>query len=255
MSEDGESRYPISRCSSAGSLNNVTSSANNSDDEDSDLGAGPPPSAAGGAGNNLKDKRREAHTQAEQKRRDSIKKGYDALQELVPMMPSNSESLPPCKLSKATILQKSIDYMQFLQNCKKKQEEELNELQKKAMAMTILKLNYETIVAAHHSQRPGNALRQVSDDMKFQVFRAVMDSLYQTFEPSVITGNFTEISGSVIAWLEEHCKPQILREIMCAVLQQLQQHEAGVQQQEAMEQDGLDLQHQKLGVSKTERYY
>ncbi|KAA0199042.1 hypothetical protein HAZT_HAZT003936, partial [Hyalella azteca] len=169
MSEDGESRYPISRCSSAGSLNNVTSSANNSDDEDSDLGAGPPPSAAGGAGNNLKDKRREAHTQAEQKRRDSIKKGYDALQELVPMMPSNSESLPPCKLSKATILQKSIDYMQFLQNCKKKQEEELNELQKKAMAMTILKLNYETIVAAHHSQRPGNALRQVSDDMKFQV--------------------------------------------------------------------------------------
>lgn len=31
-----------------------------------------------------KDRRREAHTQAEQKRRDAIKKGYDTLQELVP---------------------------------------------------------------------------------------------------------------------------------------------------------------------------
>lgn len=32
----------------------------------------------------LKERRREAHTQAEQKRRDAIKKGYDSLQELVP---------------------------------------------------------------------------------------------------------------------------------------------------------------------------
>ncbi|KAF2353877.1 Ribosomal protein S4/S9 eukaryotic/archaeal [Trinorchestia longiramus] len=243
MSEDGELRYSISRCSSAGSLHNITSSANNSDDEDSDLGVGAGSSATGGSNNSLKDKRREAHTQAEQKRRDSIKKGYDALQELVPMFTSSSESTPSCKLSKATVLQKSIDYMQFLQNCKKKQEDELNELNKKSVAMTILKLNYETIVAAHHSQRPGNTTRQVSDDMKFQVFRAVMDSLYQTFEPSVITSNFTEISGSVISWLEEHCKPQILREIMCAVLQQLQEHEAGIQLQEAMEQDDLDMQH------------
>lgn len=31
-----------------------------------------------------KERRREAHTQAEQKRRDAIKKGYDTLQELVP---------------------------------------------------------------------------------------------------------------------------------------------------------------------------
>jgi MAX-like protein X len=31
-----------------------------------------------------KERRREAHTQAEQKRRDAIKKGYDHLQELVP---------------------------------------------------------------------------------------------------------------------------------------------------------------------------
>lgn len=49
--------------------------------------------------------------QAEQKRRDSIKKGYDALQDLAPKS-SSGESTPGCKLSKATVLQKSIDYMQ-----------------------------------------------------------------------------------------------------------------------------------------------
>lgn len=58
-----------------------------------------------------KERRREAHTQAEQKRRDAIKKGYDSLQELVPMCQQN-DSLSGYKLSKATILQKSIDYIQ-----------------------------------------------------------------------------------------------------------------------------------------------
>lgn len=58
-----------------------------------------------------KERRREAHTQAEQKRRDAIKKGYDSLQDLVPMC-QQTDSLSGYKLSKATILQKSIDYIQ-----------------------------------------------------------------------------------------------------------------------------------------------
>lgn len=39
-----------------------------------------------------KERRREAHTQAEQKRRDAIKKGYDTLQELVPTCQQNDVS-------------------------------------------------------------------------------------------------------------------------------------------------------------------
>ena len=38
--------------------------------------------------------------------------------------------------------------------------------------MTILKLNYENVVAAHHSQQPGHADRHVSDQIKFQVVGA-----------------------------------------------------------------------------------
>lgn len=57
-----------------------------------------------------KDRRREAHTQAEQKRRDAIKKGYDSLQSLLPTC--QQSDISGYKLSKATVLQKSIDYIQ-----------------------------------------------------------------------------------------------------------------------------------------------
>jgi len=53
-----------------------------------------------------KERRREAHTAAEQKRRDAIKKGYDSLQELVPTCQQPDAS--GHKVSKAVVLQKSI---------------------------------------------------------------------------------------------------------------------------------------------------
>ena len=62
----------------------------------------------------MKDRRREAHTQAEQKRRDAIKKGYDTLQDL---LPNSSDQAQSFKLSKAAILQKSIDYINVSRRC------------------------------------------------------------------------------------------------------------------------------------------
>lgn len=86
----------FTRCNSTGSISiGNTSSAVNSGrdifgdtynsvlmrfyfaDEDDELESKPSPLS-------YKERRREAHTQAEQKRRDAIKKGYDTLQELVP---------------------------------------------------------------------------------------------------------------------------------------------------------------------------
>lgn len=56
-----------------------------------------------------KERRREAHTQAEQKRRDAIKRGYDTLQDLVPTCQQNDTS--GYKLSKATV--KTIPFLKF----------------------------------------------------------------------------------------------------------------------------------------------
>ena len=115
-----------------------------------------------------KERRREAHTQAEQKRRDAIKKGYDSLQDLVPACQHTDSS--GYKLSKATVLQKSIDYIQFLLQQKKKQEDDRNALRKEVVALRIMQANYEQIVKAHQTQ-PGQAELCVSDEAKFQVVR------------------------------------------------------------------------------------
>ncbi|XP_015913515.1 max-like protein X [Parasteatoda tepidariorum] len=202
--------FSFSRTSSTGSIDLLTSSsAHNTDDEDSDQKSTL----------SYKERRREAHTQAEQKRRDAIKRGYEDLQSLVPTC-QQQDSISSYKLSKATILQRSIDYIQFLIQQKKKQDEELVALRKEVRALEIMKTNYEAIVKVHQSQPSSNS-NKVSDEMKFQVFQAVCDSLFQSFNSSVSVANFAELSACVFSWLEEYCKPQTLQEMMINLLCQL----------------------------------
>ncbi|XP_019522634.1 PREDICTED: max-like protein X isoform X1 [Hipposideros armiger] len=167
-----------------------------------------------------KDRRRRAHTQAEQKRRDAIKRGYDDLQTIVPTCQQQDFSIGSQKLSKAIVLQKTIDYIQFLHKEKKKQEEEVSTLRKDVMALKIMKVNYEQIVKAHQDN-PHEGEDQVSDQVKFNVFQGIMDSLFQSFNASISMASFQELSACVFSWIEEHCKPQTLREIVIGVLHQL----------------------------------
>ncbi|XP_034883048.1 max-like protein X isoform X3 [Mirounga angustirostris] len=167
-----------------------------------------------------KDRRRRAHTQAEQKRRDAIKRGYDDLQTIVPTCQQQDFSIGSQKLSKAIVLQKTIDYIQFLHKEKKKQEEEVSMLRKDVTALKIMKVNYEQIVKAHQDN-PHEGEDQVSDQVKFNVFQGIMDSLFQSFNASISVASFQELSACVFSWIEEHCKPQTLREIVIGVLHQL----------------------------------
>lgn len=162
-----------------------------------------------------KERRREAHTQAEQKRRDAIKKGYDTLQELVPTCQQTDVS--GYKLSKATVLQKSIDYIQYLQQQKKKQEDERNALRKEVIALRIMQTNYEQIVKAQQTQ-PSQTETRIPDDVKFSVFQIIMEHLFLTFR-SVSVTNFSDLSAGVFSWLEEYCKPQTLKDTVLRILQ------------------------------------
>ncbi|XP_036612531.1 max-like protein X isoform X2 [Trichosurus vulpecula] len=245
----------VSRANSIGSTS--ASSVPNTDDEDSDYQQEPYKES-------YKDRRRRAHTQAEQKRRDAIKRGYDDLQAIVPTCQQQDFSIGSQKLSKAIVLQKSmglsgwrvgwgeagtrgyklgrggqdrtglchsscltyhvfspaIDYIQFLHKEKKKQEEEVSTLRKDVMALKIMKVNYEQIVKAHQDN-PHEGEDQVSDQVKFNVFQGIMDSLFQSFNASISVASFQELSACVFSWIEEHCKPQTLQEIVTGVLHQL----------------------------------
>lgn len=93
------------------------------------------------------------------------------MQELVPTCQQTDTS--GYKLSKASVLQKSIDYIGYLHQQKKKQEEERAALQKEVMALRIIQKNYEHMLQNQQTS-PGRTETRLSDDMKFQVV-----SLYQ----------------------------------------------------------------------------
>ncbi|XP_071788905.1 max-like protein X [Asterias amurensis] len=212
--DDGPLSRSTSRQNSASSLPGINGGLQLTDDDDDTQDAF----------KNYKDRRRNAHTAAEQKRRDAIKKGYEELQMIVPTC-QQVDSVGSQKLSKATILQRSIDYIQYLVQQKKKQEQEVKNLRKEVMALEIMKSNYEQIVKAHQNT-PGQGQNQVSDQIKFNVFRAIMDSQFQSFNESISVANFAELSKCVFSWLEEYCKPQTLRELVITVLRKLHQNQA-----------------------------
>ncbi|XP_019525700.2 max-like protein X [Aedes albopictus] len=193
-----------SRCSSTGSAHSPTSSAHNSEDEE-DSGDN-----KSGSTMSYKERRREAHTQAEQKRRDAIKRGYEALQELVPSCQQPDAS--GYKLSKASVLQKSIDYIGFLHQHKKKQEADRTTLRKEALALQIIQKNYESMLQ-QQQQEPGKTEERLSDEVKFQVFRTIMDEMFESFD-QLPMDSFAELTSSVIPWLEEHCKPHLMRDVV-----------------------------------------
>ncbi|XP_077288423.1 helix-loop-helix-leucine zipper transcription factor bigmax [Arctopsyche grandis] len=201
-----EREHIFSRCSSTGSLHTPTSSPHHSDDED-DSGDNKSTIVS------YKERRREAHTQAEQKRRDAIKKGYDLLQDLVPTCQQTDAS--GYKLSKATVLQKSIEYVQYLNQNRRKACAERADLAKEAAALNIMCGAYTQLLQQRPPPRgPGVAL---SDADKFAVFQGIMEGLFKSFE-SIPMGDFPELSGGVFGWLEEHCKPQALQDVVISAL-------------------------------------
>jgi len=216
---------PVSSQSSA--QNTDCSETLTTDDEDSDHKST----------SNYKERRREAHTQAEQKRRDAIKKGYEDLQYLVPTC-QQQDSVSSYKLSKATILQRSIDYIQFLQQQKKKQDEDLQQSRKEVIALQIMKTNYEHIVKQHQQSRPSENANQIPDETKLEVFEAICDDLFLSFDSSVDVSDFSTLSACTFTWIEEHCKPNTLKDKVIFILNQLRSQ---LNQQQTQSRDLLAI--------------
>ncbi|CAG2173976.1 unnamed protein product [Oppiella nova] len=99
------------------------------------------------------------------------------------------------------------------------QEKELQRLRKEVVGLSIMKSNYEKMVQLHQQSQPGLQTNQITDDVKFGIFEAIFDNLFQSFDKSVEVTNFTQLSGSTFNWLEEHCKPQTLQQMVVQILQ------------------------------------
>lgn len=66
------------------------------------------------------------------------------------------------------MLQRSIDYIGFLHQQKKKQEDERSALQKEVTALRIIQSSYENMLQ-NQQQSPGQRETRVSDEIKFKV--------------------------------------------------------------------------------------
>ncbi|XP_064397510.1 max-like protein X [Halichondria panicea] len=161
--------------------------------------------------------KKDIHTLNEQRRRDVIRNGYTQLSEMVP---SCRPSTTGAKVSRAALLQKTIDYVIYLQNQSRKQEEQLENLEKEVKALKIMKENYEHISRAQqHTTGADNS--NVPDHVKFLVFQSISDQLFQSFNSSISVTSFETLSACTISWLEEYCKPQSLRELVISNLQRV----------------------------------
>lgn len=171
--------------------------------------------------NRYKERRREAHTQAEQKRRDAIKNGYESLRTLVPKC-QQQDTVSSYKLSKASILQISIEYIQQLQQVNADVKEKRDSLYKEKMALEIMKENYERIVKSNDTGHTGHDRgNEVSEEMKFKIFTTLCDSLFTSFNETVPLGDFGQLSASIFTWLEENCKPLTLKDISNSILNEI----------------------------------
>lgn len=87
------------------------------------------------------------------------------------------------KSGQLKVLQRSIDYIGYLHQQKKKQEEEGAALQKEVTALRIIQSSYESMLQ-NQQQSPGLQESRLSDDVKFQVVRCASPpskSLFGTY--------------------------------------------------------------------------
>lgn len=138
------------------------------------------------------------------------------------------------------MLQKSIDYIAYLHQQKKKQEDERSALQKEVTALRIIQNSYEHMLQ-NQQQSPGRQETRISDEMKFHIFKTITDNMFKTFE-QLPMDNFAELTTSVLPWLEENCKPHILRQIVSTGLHDIRQNLSQINENNDKNNDSNKLQ-------------
>uniref|UniRef100_A0ACB8EDT8 Uncharacterized protein n=1 Tax=Sphaerodactylus townsendi TaxID=933632 RepID=A0ACB8EDT8_9SAUR len=173
--------------------------------------------------------RRITHISAEQKRRFNIKLGFDTLHSLV----STLSSQPSLKVSKATTLHKTAEYI-----CKLQQERAALQEEAQRLRDQIEELN--SAISLCQQQLPATGVpitRQRFDQMrdmfdqyvrsctlqnwKFWVFSIIMRPLFESFNGMVSTSSMNSLSQTSFAWLDQYCSLPALRPTVLSSLRQL----------------------------------
>ncbi|XP_009463129.1 PREDICTED: carbohydrate-responsive element-binding protein [Nipponia nippon] len=179
--------------------------------------------------------RRITHISAEQKRRFNIKLGFDTLHSLV----STLSAQPSIKVSKATTLQKTAEYI-----CKLQQERAALQDEAQRLREQIKELNGSINLCQEQLPATGVPItRQRFDHMrsmfdeyvrsstlqnwKFWIvsfgasFSIIIRPLFESFNGMVSTASMESLTQTSLAWLDQHCSLPALRPTVLSSLRQL----------------------------------
>ncbi|XP_063059617.1 carbohydrate-responsive element-binding protein-like isoform X2 [Engraulis encrasicolus] len=168
---------------------------------------------------NRTETRRITHISAEQKRRFNIKLGFDTLNNLV----TSLSSQPSIKISKATTLQKTAEYVSKMQQERAQLHEEAHRLREEIMALnSAIGVCQQQLPATgvpiapqrfdHMRERFREYVRaQTLQNWKFWVFSIIIEPLFESFNSMVSQASREELCRTTLSWLEQHCALPALR--------------------------------------------
>ncbi|XP_037670940.1 LOW QUALITY PROTEIN: carbohydrate-responsive element-binding protein [Choloepus didactylus] len=179
--------------------------------------------------NNKTETRRITHISAEQKRRFNIKLGFDTLHGLV----STLHAQPNLKVSKATTLQKTAEYITMLQQERAAMQEEAQRLRDQ-----IEELNAAINLCQQQLPATGvpithqrfHQMRDMFDhyvqirtlhNWKFWLFSILIRPLFESFNGMVSTASLQSLHQTSLAWLDQYCSLPVLRPTVLNSLRQL----------------------------------
>ncbi|XP_067931269.1 carbohydrate-responsive element-binding protein-like isoform X2 [Watersipora subatra] len=181
-----------------------------------------------GSSASAEEDRREAPS-AERKRRIQIKTGFDALSSLVPTIATNTST----KTSKATMLTKTLEFIEKLQAEEKAMHDEMQMLTNEIAALN-------SSIAQCHGQLPATGIpmvsqhkehmksilrsyitEQASKNWKFYVFSKLMEPLFDPFYNMVSTASVDDMHRSTQAWLDQYCSLSSLRPALSGSLREM----------------------------------
>ncbi|CAH1231121.1 MLXIP [Branchiostoma lanceolatum] len=175
------------------------------------------------------DQRRAIHISAEQKRRFNIKVGFDTLHTLIPTLSSQGN----VKISKAAMLQKTVDYTKKLQAERQQMLEEARVLKQEIEELNSAISNCQAQLPAtgapvtrqrsdHMKEMFDEYVRtRTSQNWKFWIFSLIIRPLFETYNAAVSTGSMEDFCKTVLSWLDEHCSLPALRPTVLNSLRQL----------------------------------
>ncbi|NXW81623.1 MLXPL protein, partial [Alopecoenas beccarii] len=197
------------------------------------LGAGislhHPTSRRGRPESSKMESRRITHISAEQKRRFNIKLGFDTLHSLV----STLSAQPSIKVSKATTLQKTVEYICKLQQERAALQDEVQQLREQIEELnSSINMCQEQLPATGVpiTRQRFDQLRSMFDEYvrsstlqnwKFWIFSIIIRPLFESFNGMVSTASMDSLTQTSLAWLDQHCSLPALRPTVLSSLRQL----------------------------------